>query len=102
VYTGSFEDLLTRLEEIFQRFRKLNVKLNPQKTSLCSKEITWCGRKISVEGIKFDPEIIESLLSLPEPENTANLQKFLCGENWIRSSIPEYAMQVAPLQELMG
>jgi hypothetical protein len=46
--------------------------------------------------------MIESLLSLPEPENAANLQKFLCGANWIRSSIPEYAMEVAPLQELMG
>ena len=102
VYTRSFEDLLTRLEEVFQRLRKFNVKLNPQKTDLCSKEITWFGRKISVEGIKFDPEMIESLLSLPEPENAANLQKFLCGANSIRSSIPEYAMEVAPLQELMG
>jgi hypothetical protein len=40
VYTRSFEDLLTRLEEVFQRLRKLHVKLNPQKTDLCSKEIT--------------------------------------------------------------
>jgi len=46
--------------------------------------------------------MVESLSSLPEPENAANLQKFLCGANWIRSSIPEYAMEVAPLQELMG
>jgi hypothetical protein len=102
VYTRSFVDLLTCLEEVFQRLRKFNVKLNPQKTDLCSKEITWCGREISIEGIKFDPEMIESLLSLPEPENAANLQKFLCGANWIRSSIPEYAMEVAPLQEQMG
>jgi hypothetical protein len=93
VYTRSFEDPLTRLEEAFQRLRKFNVKLNPQKTDLCSKEITWYGRKNSVEGIKFDPEIIESLLSLPEPENAANLLKLLCGANWIRSSIPEYAMR---------
>ena len=61
VYTRSFEDLLTRWEEVFQRLRKLNVKLNPQKTDLWSKEITLCGRKISVAGIKFDPEMIESL-----------------------------------------
>jgi len=46
--------------------------------------------------------MIESLLSLPEPENAAYLQKFLCAANWIRSSIPEYAMEVAPLQEVMG
>jgi hypothetical protein len=45
--------------------------------------------------------MIESLLSLPETENAANLQKFLCGANWIRSSIPEFAMEAAPLQELM-
>jgi len=81
VYTRSFADLLTRLEEVFRRLRKFNVKLNLQKTDLCSKEITWCSRKISVEGIKFDPEMIESLLNLPEPENAANLQKFLCGAN---------------------
>jgi hypothetical protein len=31
VYTRSFEDPLTRLDEIFQRHRKFNVKLNPQK-----------------------------------------------------------------------
>ena len=66
VYTRSFEDLLTRLEEVFQRLRKFNVKLIHQKTDLWSKEITWCGRKISVEGIKFDPEKIESLLSPSE------------------------------------
>ena len=89
VYTRSFEELLTRLEEVFQRLRKFSVKLNPQKTDLCSKEITWCGRKISVEGIRFNPEVIASLFSLPEPENAANLQKFLCGANWIKSIIPE-------------
>jgi len=94
VYTRSFEDFLTRLEEVFQRLRKFNVKLNPQKTDLCSNEIKF-------EGIKFDPEMIDSLLSLPKPENAANLQKFLCGANWIRSSITEYAMEVSPLQELM-
>jgi hypothetical protein len=90
------------LEPVFQRLRKFNVKLNPQKTDLCSKEITWCGRKISVEGINFDPEMIEILLSLPEPENAANLQRILCGANWIRSSFPEYAMEVAALQDVMG
>jgi hypothetical protein len=73
VYTRSFEDLLTRLEEVFQRLQKFNVKLKPQKTNLCSKEITWCCRKISVEGIKFDPEMIEILLSLLEPENAENV-----------------------------
>ena len=89
LYTRSFEDLLIRLEEVFQRLRKFVVKLNPKKTDLWSKEISWCFRKISVEGIKFDPEMIESLFSLPEPENAANLQKFLCGANWIKSIIPE-------------
>jgi hypothetical protein len=79
VYTPSFEDLLTRFKEVFQRLRKFNVKFNPQKTDLCSKEITWCCRKISVECIEFDSEMIETLLSLPEPENAANFQKFLCG-----------------------
>ena len=101
VYTRRFEDLLTGLEEVFQSLGKFNVKLNPQKTELCSKEITWCGRQISVEGVKFDPEMIESLFILPDPENAGNPQKFHYQANWIRSSISEYAMKVAHLQELI-
>jgi len=60
------------------------------------------GRKISAEGIKYDPDMIESLLSLFKPETAANLQMFLCGENWTRSSILEHASEVAPLQKLLG
>jgi len=47
---------------------------------LCSQEITSCGRKISWEKIKFNPEMIERLLSLPEPINPVDLQIFVWGK----------------------
>ena len=66
VYTRIFEDLLIQLEEVFHRLRKFNVKINPQEMDSCSKDITWCGRNVSSEGIKFNSEMTESLMSPPE------------------------------------
>jgi len=62
VYTRSFEDLLQAQRQI-----------QSSKDRPLVHGDHLCGRKISVAGITFDPEMIESLLSLPEPENAANL-----------------------------
>ena len=77
----------------------LNVKLNPNKTNPCSREITWCGRKISEAGIRFDDSCMQVLLQLPEPTRADQLQKFFCASNWIRTKINRYAEAVSLLQE---
>ena len=40
--------------------------------------------KVSEQGIKFDPYMIESMVNLPVAENSTTAQKFLC--RWIRLS----------------
>ena len=37
----TFEDYVQVFKQSFERLRKFNVKLNPNKTDLCSREITW-------------------------------------------------------------
>ena len=89
------------MKKSFERLRKFNVKLNPNKTDLCSREVTWCGRKISESGIGFDDSRIQALLHLPERTTADQLQKFVCAANLIRMTISVYAEAVFLLQELL-
>ena len=88
------------MKESFERLLKFNVKLNPNNTDLCCREITWCGRLISEPGIRFDDSRIQALLQRPEPTTADQLHKFVCAANWIRKTIPRYAEAVSLLQEL--
>jgi hypothetical protein len=83
LFAKTFEDYLQVLKQSFERLRKFNVKFNPNKTDICSCEITWCGRKISEAGIRFDDSPIQALLQLPEATTADQLQKIVCAANWI-------------------
>ena len=64
-------------------------------------EVKWCGRIISKEGIRFDPRSRDVLLQLSRPVTGGDLQQFLCALGWMRSSIPQFAKLVVPLQKLL-
>ena len=79
----------------------INIKLNLKKSDLSSRLITWCGRKISAEGVSFDPQYLKGLTTVPRPETGKQLQHFLRALNWIRGAIPDYANLVSSTQELL-
>lgn len=47
--------------------------------------------------MKHNPERIATRVNLSSPENGQELQHFLCGLGWMRSSIPGYNRIVATL-----
>jgi len=101
VYSKSFEEHLQNLRKVFERLRKFNIKLNPKKSKLFALHIIWCGRKISKDGVSFYPTNLKGLPELPRPETAKQLLHLLSALYWIRSTIPEYARNLAPLQELL-
>jgi len=101
LFAKAFEDCLQVFRQSFQRLRKFNVKLNPNKTQLFSREITWCGRKVSKIGIRFHDTPIQAFQQLPEPTTADQMQKLVCAANWIRTTIPRYAEAVSLLQKFL-
>ena len=100
-YARSEAELIANLRNIFEKCRSFNIKLSPEKTQLISREVVWVGRKISKEGINFDPEMTRGLVDLTPPKNAQQLQKFVCGANWMRNSIPSFAEAIEPLQSVL-
>ena len=94
-------ELIDLLEEFFRICQAINLKMHAKKTTLFCKQVTFCGRIISADGIQHHPRHFESLLSMKRPKMAHELQQLLCATNWMRTSLPNYAAMIAPLHTLL-
>ena len=76
MFSNSFTEHLTRLEEVFNRVESANLKRKPKKCELFRKEISYLGHVVSEDGIKTDPKNIELVSSWPIPGSPAELKSF--------------------------
>jgi len=100
VYAHTYEELKTRLEEVFIRLRGANLKLKPTKVKLFQREIQFLGHRISRDGVAMDPAKISEIVSWHHPKNVHDVRQFLglCG--YYRRFVKDYAQVAAPLHEL--
>lgn len=93
--------LLGNIEEFLRICQTINLKVHAEKTTLFAREVHFCGRIISDQGIQHHPRHFESLLKMRRPTMTGELQQLLCATNWMRNSLPAYAQAIAPLHDLL-
>ena len=101
LYADDIETYLEKLEKLLFTANQYGLKLSASKTCLYQQKVSWCGRIISADGVRYSPDKIEALRALPYPTNAGELQQFLCAVNWMRDSIIDYARLAQPLQECL-
>ncbi len=101
VYAENFKELLVAMQSVFLRLRQYGIFLKPRKCTLFAQSIVWCGHRISKEGCGINSEYLQAVQDIPAPLNAATLRQLLASCNWVRDSIPNYALIVSPLQELL-
>lgn len=88
------------LIDIFNRLRKVNLKLNPEKCYFLRKEILYLGHVVSANGISPDPEKIFFLKEYPAPNNSDQAKRLIAFANYYRKFIPNFAKICLPLNNL--
>lgn len=96
-HAPTIPDLLKTIRQLFTILSQQNLKLHPGKCKLFAREIRWCGRLISADGIRFDPRRIDGLLEMAEPTDGGQLQQFFCALQWVKTGIPDFSSIVEPL-----
>lgn len=54
-----------------QRIRERNIKLNPEKCTFKSKEVSYTGHLLTADGLKPDPEKVAAVRNMHRPQNRA-------------------------------
>ena len=99
---SSFEEELLRLEHVFPKLIKCNLKLNLDKCAFFRKQLIYCGHVVSEEGVEPDPDKAVKVKSWSRPANGEQVRGFLGFAEYYRWCVRNFARIPKPLNDLMG
>lgn len=100
VFGKTFQETLTNLRSVFERFKKAKLKLNPKKCILFKDEVSFLGHVVSANGIHCDPQKIAAIKEWPVPENISDVRRFLGLASYYRKFIYNFSQIAYPLTRL--
>ena len=69
IYSRSDREHIKHLEKVFIKGTKYGISLNPRKSNFVVKEGNLLGHIISKDGIRIDPNRVNSILKEEEPRS---------------------------------
>jgi hypothetical protein len=67
------------------------LKLHASKCVLFANTVRYCGRLITKDGVRFDPNNMEALQTMREMQNGTDLVQYVTAVNWMRGAIYNYS-----------
>nr|GEZ45741.1 hypothetical protein [Tanacetum cinerariifolium] len=87
VFGNSFENCLSRLDKMLQRYEDINLSLNWEKSHFMVKESIVLGHKISKNEIEVDRAKVDVIAKLPHPTTVKGFWSFLGHADFYRRFI---------------
>lgn len=100
IASNTFEEHLQKLDMVFKRLDKHNLKVNPSKCQLVRNEITYLGFQVKEGKILPETRNIEAVKNFPIPINKKQVRSFLGLCNFYRKFIKDFASIALPLTNL--
>lgn len=102
VYGKTFEEELSNLRQVFSRLARAGLKMSPKKCHLFQKEVKFLGHLVSSEGVRTDPEKIQTIRDWPQLANKSDVQSFVGLCTYYRKFVRGFATLAKPLHSLTG
>lgn len=97
IFSSSLDEHLVSVQKIFNRFRKHNLKIQPDKCEFLKHETEFLGHVVTTEGVKPNPSKISAIERFPIPTNVKEIRQFLGLVGFYRKFIPDFAHVAKPL-----
>ena len=101
LYAKSEDEFCSNLEQILQRCRQYNIKLNPLKCMLGLTEVEYVGHTINETGMHFTRSKLDSVLSFELPTFGKQLKSFVGFCNYFRDHVENFSTRIYPLNDLL-
>ena len=76
------------------------MKLNKEKAELRKTEISFLGHLVMSDGLKINPEKVETVLKMPKPENVEGVRRFSGFVNYLSKFLPKLSDVLEPIRQL--
>lgn len=101
ITNGSYEDHLSKVDQVFQRLSEAGLRVNITKCSFASQELEYLGYLLTRDGIKPIAKKVEAILRLKAPKTVKQLRSFLGMVNYYRDMWKRRSHLLAPLTQLL-
>lgn len=101
IASNSFEEHIRCLEEVARRLNEANLSINIEKSRFCVPELPYLGFILSREGVRPNPDKVESIVNFERPSSVRSLRRFLGMVNYYRRFIEGFSEVTAPLTDLL-
>ena len=101
IYSKTFEEHLTHLNDIFDRVRDANLRLKAEKCYFAAKELQFLGHVVGKDGVKPDPAKVDKIINYPYPTNLRDLRGALGLFSYYRRFIQNFSQIADPLYNLL-
>ena len=95
------EELLDRMDKVFQRLREKCLTINRRKCEFLKSELLYMGHKLSAAGVAPDERKIRAIVELKPPSNTKEVRSFLGMVTYCSKFLPNFATVTDPLRQLL-
>lgn len=101
VFAKNLEEHERRIDELMDRLRKANLRLQSEKCDFLRPEVNYLGHIISREGLKPNPDKIEAVKKFPTPKKQRNIREFLGLTGYYRRFIKNFSGIAKPFTHLL-
>ena len=95
------EEHLRNLEQVLRRLQEYGIRMKRNKCSFLQDSVEYLGHRVDAEGIRATPEKLAAIEKAPMPQNVQQLRSFLGLLNYYRKFLPNLAMIIQPLNDLL-
>ena len=100
VYSDSVESHIQHLQQVFERLRRIGLRLHPQKCRFAYPEVAFLGHVISAVGIAPNPDKVRAVREFKVPTNVRMVREFLGLAGYYRRFVPNFSKVAGPLHNL--
>jgi hypothetical protein len=98
--SGSFDDHLRQLSNVFKRLQHNNLQVNAEKSSFCALKTEYLGFILTREGIKPQQQKVNAILQVALPRNVKQVRSFVGMLIHYKAMIPRRSHLLTPLTAL--
>lgn len=101
VVSKTFEEHLVHLQQVFNRFRKANLKVKLRKCKFLREELPFLGYVVTKDGLRPDPAKVDRVNNYPRPNSVTELRTFLGMISYYRRYLDSFSQLASPLHQLL-